>query len=74
MKLWTQEEDDILRAGYRDKVPLPEIAAKLNRPENGVRNRAYALRLNPQADKKQTSAELIQVAAMAQKALRGYEV
>ena len=40
---WTQAEIDMLKKG----LPIPEIARKIGRSENAVRDKITSLRLNP---------------------------
>ncbi len=44
-KLWTSEEDDILRRDVLEGKSLQAIASKIGRTQSAIRTRAYVLRL-----------------------------
>lgn len=44
-RLWTEEDDEMLRREVHDGTPLSQIVAKLKRTPAAIRNRAYILRL-----------------------------
>jgi hypothetical protein len=46
IKLWTAEEDDVLRQQASAGTSIAEIAAKIGRTKSALRARAYVLRLS----------------------------
>jgi hypothetical protein len=56
-RLWTEDEDNIIRADTAARIPRPVTAAKLDRPVHATRNRALKLRQQIQVHKAWTTEE-----------------